>query len=578
VSLVERAREVMGRHDLTRRLASLSQLADRLDHAEQAASDDRCPLRAALAAAEAETMAAMAGAVAELPPLGIAGTVASIDRAARRHLFRHVGSGACSEQRRGIVASLEALAKNVLDTWVPGFDADALRAVIVDEDKCRQLARPLAPLVRHAQLGFGPISGEVLASRIATQLDSESYRRARAVMAKEAADLERALAELAAVRRSKRFFSSDDARREAQADREVGRERAEAFVACEVVASAFHQALASFPPLAIWLAAETLIALHSGAAPPMEHAAHLDGVTRLIPAFTYRAFIVGALISFRRAVDGAFPGLLALVEGDEAEAGPRPERGRGSPFRVAAITSAGDDAKGEHVAELMGLYEQAGVRGLLQRASVHAVLAGAAGRSRANARLRVTALDRVAIWSDSLAETDEQVAMQRADWHRAALYGVATQISTTIWPLGQRFHALRVRDLLVRLSLAIGMVKTPGDTFSGDRMCPVMNKQLVLQVLAELASELSVFGPRHALQASLHEVRGRLDAVTAMRVRAGNRDFVQQYRCQLFGFGELCFAAQALARHAFAVIGEMPPDGLLLCHYVEQLGAGPGRG
>jgi hypothetical protein len=577
VVLVERAREVMGRYGLSHRLASLTELADRLEHAEQAASDDRAALRAQLAAAETETRAAMAGAVAELPPLGIAGTVASIDRAARRHLFRHVASGACSEQRRGIVTSLEALAKNVVDTWVPGFDADALRAVIVDEQKRRQLARPLAPLALHPQLGFAPISSEALASRVATQLDSESYRRARAVMAKEAADLERALAELAAVRKSKRFFSSDDDRREALADREAGREHAEAFVACEVVASAFHHALASVPPLAIWLAAETLIALHSGGAPPMEHAVHLDGVTRLIPAFTFRAFIVGALISFRRAVDSAFPGLLALVEGDEAQLGARPDRARGSPFRVAAITSTGDDAKGEHVAELMGLYEQADVRGMLQRASVHAVLAGAAGRSRANARLRVTALDRVAIWSDSLAEVDERVATQRADWHRAALYGLTARLGTTIWPLGQRFHALRVRDLLVRLSLSIGMIKTWENWVAGGTMCPVINKHLVYSELDALAAELAVLGHHQALQAALFQVRQRVDGVTAMLVRVSSKHGAR-YRCQLFGFGELCFAAQALARQAFGVIGEMPPDGLLLCHFVEQLGAGPGRG
>jgi hypothetical protein len=165
------------------------------------------------------------------------------------------------------------------------------------------------------------------------------------------------------------------------------------------------------------------------------------------------------------------------------------------------------------------------------------------------------------------------VATQRADWHRAALYGVATQLSTTIWPLGQRFHALLVRDLLARLSLAIGMVKTRGDDFSEDAMCPVMNKHLVSPVLDALAAELAVFGPLHALQVSVHQVRARLDGVTAMRVRAGRRNYVQHYRCELFGFGELCFAAQALARQAFGAIGEMPPDGLLLCHFAEQLGA-----
>jgi hypothetical protein len=115
--LVDRARGVVARYGVADALAWLRQLGDQLDQAEHGANGSRASIAAELATAEAATAVAIRGAVEELPPLGVAGMVLSIERAARRQLFRHVSSGAGGGQRRSIVASLEVRAASWRVRW-----------------------------------------------------------------------------------------------------------------------------------------------------------------------------------------------------------------------------------------------------------------------------------------------------------------------------------------------------------------------------------------------------------------------------------------------------------------------------
>jgi len=686
MGLIELARAATERHGIslllaekTRLLAELTATERRLAEIEQRISwfdraaffhqttDERqahglaqqqSDLGAQLTALDVRLNEALKAAVAEVPPLGVASTVLSVVDAGRRLLFRNgVGSRLIRAERAALMATLQQLSAHVLETWTPGFDPEAAMVLLDDRSWARH-ARSASHLPRNHAPGFAAISSNEALTRAISALDTDEFRRARAIMSRESFDLAQANEALARVKQALRSARGRaGAPLEAQAIARVNAERLEVLGASEELAHLVEGALATFPPLGVYLAAQTCSEMFDQLRRPMEQALHLDGVVRPIQSFVYSALALDSLAELKRATELAFPGVISLIlGGDVAQQKARSNR-PASPFRVAALTEPSAALAEDSVAKLMQLYEAAGVRDRVRRARFHARASAAAGRARQQARARVTARDRLAIWADSRAEIETGAMEARAAWHRAALMTIAAQLSATILPLSARFHALRVRDHILKIHYAILNITTLVGEIRPGLGCPTFNREPALAEVNALAQELAsnwglsgtgeqlaravllriqaggpfissperpavlpfddVIGlladalrttelspamlrlggylevtPQNALSPdrtlvwtllrqatnrypparlyfSLSDVATAIQSMSAVlrRHRSKHRTW---YTCELLGFGNAMAILQAWTRDAFAVLGEMPPDGLLLCHFVDQ--------
>lgn len=397
-------------------------------------------------------------------------------------------------QRAGAEAVLRHLQTRLIAHFVPSASLEELLASITEE-VCQAAAAP-APLSADATLRYAPLDAPALLSIVARRLLDGGFFHQQAQLSALVSQLDAALsryqsaADAVSIWDKLLFFHTSPAERQRDQEEEQHRAAARALQAAqEALQHTVQEALATFPPLEVYLRALELSALVGALTLVKERALLPSGeiITRQVLA--PRPLL---LVAQRRMIEAwrrAFPEV--PLPSDFAPAPPPPEGPRAQLLAEAAQLFS------EQLTE---------VRALALR---YAGLAGGLSRASALARARVSVWDRLAFWSDSDAEQAARILDGRLAWNRFA----AEQAWQDLLQHGQatcrEIFAYRLRESIVAAGVAAQQLSTDVGSSSSPKSCPVYHKQEALAPLETL---------RLALE-TLYHVRdtfvGLMDAVAA---------------------------------------------------------------
>ncbi len=383
-----------------------------------------------------------------------------------------------------LAATLDAIADRLVATWLPGVDLVELAARVPDDQARRQaLIAPPGAAARHPELGWAPVTGDELFSRVAHALETcPEFAAAKASLARELHedDSFRAALEHA---RSQVTLADKVApwRREreqvvARLESELAREEHETELAIDVLRLAVVRAFAAHPIAWLHFALVGAAAALRAARPTRELVVDGSGDAEQVASGSGRAVVLACLVEVRRALEYAFPGVPGQVwpRGRQTvAASPAPE----GPYRVGAVVDAAPTPEEVADAEraLFAELDAGQVRVHLTRAVAVATVLGVVERH--SARTEVTWLDRLAFWSDTADEIRKDNLDSRAVVHGE---GLARHGSAA---LGEVAAAALTHHPLVGLGQALAYaletteaIQTAGGRSSSPRHCPTTNK------------------------------------------------------------------------------------------------------
>ncbi len=466
-------------------------------------------------------------------------------------------SRARARARDALLQELAQLSACVLAGWAPGVDLDEVVRRLREEPP-DLFAHDLTPRP-HGELGLAPLSLEEIVLRGRVALASPALAHARELYAREAHDVMRLQAEMVQATRRRRHAAM-------ALEGRLRRETEEALEACEVLEQGMEEAISAAPPLGIAMAAHTAAAALLGQLFPHELVLGLQGELLNVPSFCRRAVVLAAFSRLQHRTKSTFPDLWQLLAGARAPALHATARAR-SPFRIGAAGDPGGVANDDDLGRAMRWLESAGTRALFERALDHIAMAGATQRALEPTRRRVRFFDRLAFWSSSQAEQHVDALRRRHGFHLARAAVIAQQLERSVEPLSSQLPILRLRDSMLRASRVLHLAPT-----SPDAGQPNAVQTEVMAALAGVKAELCHHSWQHApatgaLLEQLQAVAWHAHAIRAAHHSAKNGKISFQV---VRGIEHARIAFAGWSHAVLQALGEMPPNGLLLFHFIER--------
>lgn len=428
----------------------------------------------------------------DFPPFGIGVAVERCFRVAREQLRVEGFLRRKVAEQDQLRDELAGLADRIVETWVRDFQPTRMFERISDPDRCEEVAGEPEELDEDVRLGVAPVLNRHLIPLVARRLKAGPFFGEKARLLSLQRERDRLEGQYRDARGSvsllDRLNPFSDSRAERRRDDIKARlaETEESLRRCfETTRRLLHQALAAYPPLAIYQRVVEVLGVAQMLRVERERNLTPSGEATSREIVAPRALVFASLRRLLETFGEVFPDVPL-------------------PLQVTLELSDGNlgrrrSPREKLIREFHERLDASWAPGVRDQALEHAAMQGRLGRTLKRVRGNISLVDRIVFWSESVAKQRTERLEERDAWHREAAEALWSKLLGAARSVGETLAPLAARDLAIRASDELDAVHTEDGQASIPRACGVHGRERVLGSLVTMRRSL---GEHYGLEGS----------------------------------------------------------------------------